>query len=98
MANYILNCMERNKIGVPFWFLYLLGVTKFLIVLNASGNLVIYLATGSNYRMTFLKITRQMYDTIFRKSPINVPAVTRDGGKPDFFQNPGSGSNPGFWK
>ena len=76
MANYILNCMERNKIGVPFWFLYLLGVTKFLIVLNASGNLVIYLATGSNYRMTFLKITRQMYDTIFRKSPINVPAVT----------------------
>ena len=22
--------------------------------------------------------------------------TTRDGGKPDFFQNPGSGSNPGF--
>ena len=55
LAGYILECVFKGKVGVPFWFLYVVTIAKFLIVLNASGNFIIYLATGSTFRATFFK-------------------------------------------
>ena len=55
LAGYILECVFKGKVGVPFWFLYVVTIAKFLIVLNASGNFIIYLATGSTFRVTFFK-------------------------------------------
>lgn len=56
MASTILDCISRKKLGIPIWLLYFHPVIKFLIVLNASANFVIYMATGSTYRATFFKI------------------------------------------
>jgi len=56
MQPVILDCMDKNKMGFPLWFIYFTPIIKFLQVINCSSNFAIYFVTGSCFRNTLCNL------------------------------------------
>ena len=50
---------QNGCLGFPYWTLFAVSISKFLLALNSSGNFFIYCITSSEFRKTFVTLLKK---------------------------------------